>query len=704
MDDAAPRMVAPLVGRSLDEPGRYVNRELSWLEFNARVLALAEDKSLPILERVRFMAIYSRNLDEFFQIRVAGLREQMAAGIIRPSVDGLTPAEQLNAIRERVRTLSTRRNRILTKSILPKLASEGIYLVGWDDTAKADRVALRRHFEEQILPILTPLAVDPAHPFPYISNLSINLAVVVRDPKLRHRRFARVKVPQSLARLVPIRDGSTFIPTEQIVAAHIDELFPGMDIVSCYPFRVSRDADMEVETSEADDLLSAIQESVRKRQRSPQAVRLEIDPTMSKSVAALLLEELELTPQDVYMTKPFPGVGDLFEIAKLDRPELKFKTWPAVTQRRLAPVVNGERSIFAVIQEGDILVQHPYDSFETSVAAFLDEAARDPDVLAIKQTLYRTSVKDSPVIRSLVRAAEGGKQTLAMVEIKARFDEQANIGWARILEQAGVHVVYGVVGLKTHAKLSLVVRQEEEGIRRYCHIGTGNYHPVTATTYEDIGLLTVDPEIGADVQDLFNYITGYSRQDDYRAVLVAPLALRRRLIEMIEQEAAAGRDGRIVLKMNSLVDPGMIDALYAASNAGSRIDLLVRGACCLRAGVPGLSENIRVRSIVGKYLEHSRVFRFGSRRRGARYFIGSADLMQRNLDHRVECVTPIRDPALAEHLDEILRIELADDTLAWELGPRGWSKLSGKKGINAHVALQELATSRNGYLGGGGGA
>jgi polyphosphate kinase len=696
-------MVAPLVGRSLDEPGRYVNRELSWLEFNARVLALAEDRTLPILERVRFMAIYSRNLDEFFQIRVAGLREQMAAGIIRPSVDGLTPAEQLNAIRERVRTLSTRRNRILTKNILPKLAAEGIYLVGWDDTAKADRAALRRHFEEQILPILTPLAVDPAHPFPYISNLSINLAVVVRDPKSRHRRFARVKVPQSLPRLVPIRDGSTFIPTEQIVAAHIGELFPGMDIVTCHPFRVSRDADMEVETSEADDLLSAIQESVRKRQRSPQAVRLEIDPTMSKSVAALLLEELELTPQDVYMTKPFPGVGDLFEIAKQDRPDLKFKTWPAVTQRRLAPVVTGERSIFSVIREGDILVQHPYDSFETSVAAFLDEAARDPDVLAIKQTLYRTSVKDSPVIRSLVRAAEGGKQTLAMVEIKARFDEQANIGWARILEQAGVHVVYGVVGLKTHAKLSLVVRQEEEGIRRYCHIGTGNYHPVTATTYEDIGLLTADPDIGADVQDLFNYITGYSRQDDYRAVLVAPLALRTRLLEMIEEEAAAGRDGRIVLKMNSLVDPSMIDALYAASKAGARIDLLVRGACCLRAGVPGLSETIRVHSIVGKYLEHSRVFRFGSQRRGARYFIGSADLMQRNLDHRVECVTPVRDPALAEHLEEILRTELADDTLAWELGPKGWSKLPSKKGINAHVALQELATTRNGYLGGGGG-
>jgi len=703
VDDAAPRMVAPPAGRSLDEPGRYVNRELSWLEFNARVLALAEDKNLPILERVRFMAIYSRNLDEFFQIRVAGLREQMAAGIIRPSVDGLTPAEQLNAIRERVRTLSSRRNRILTKNILPKLASEGIYLVDWDETAKADRVALRRHFEEQILPILTPLAVDPAHPFPYISNLSINLAVVVRDPKSRHRRFARVKVPQSLPRLVPIRDGSTFIPTEQIVAAHIGELFPGMDIVSCYPFRVSRDADMDVETSEADDLLSAIQESVRKRQRSPQAVRLEIDPTMSKSVAALLLEELELTPQDIYMTKPFPGVGDLFEIAKLDRPELKFKTWPAVTQRRLAPVVSGERSIFSVIREGDLLVQHPYDSFETSVAAFLDEAARDPDVLAIKQTLYRTSVKDSPVIRSLVRAAESGKQTLAMVEIKARFDEQANIGWARILEQAGVHVVYGVVGLKTHAKLSLVVRQEEGGIHRYCHIGTGNYHPVTATTYEDIGLLTADPEIGADVQDLFNYITGYSRQDDYRAVLVAPLALRNRLVEMIEEEAAAGRDGRIVLKMNSLVDPGMIDALYAASKAGARIDLLVRGACCLRAGVPGLSENIRVRSIVGKYLEHSRVFRFGSQRRGARYFIGSADLMQRNLDHRVECVTPIRDPALTEHLEEILHIELADDTLAWELGPKGWSKLPSKKGINAHVALQELATTRNGYLGGGGG-
>jgi polyphosphate kinase len=672
---------------------RYENRELSWLEFNARVLALAEDPDVPLLERVRFLAIYSNNLDEFFQVRVAGLHQQLAAGA-PAGPDGLSPAEALTAIQARVRTLSTRRNRILTKSLLPALAKQGIRIVSWADLSKAERLAMRQRFEEQLFPVLTPLAVDPAHPFPYVSDLSLSLAVVVRDPASRQRRFARVKVPQNLPRFIAIQEGRRYIAIEQVVAAHVDRLFPGMEILTHHPFRVTRDADMDIEADEAEDLLSAIEESVRRRKRSLEAVRLEVDPSVPKSIVALLLEELDLTSRDVYVTKPLVGLGSFMELTKIDRPDLRYDSFPSVTQQRLMPVIRGSRSIFDVIDEGDLLVQHPYDAFDTSVEAFLEAAAKDPHVLAIKQTLYRTSLTESPVIQALVRAAADGKQTVAMVELKARFDEQANIEWARILEESGVHVVYGVVGLKTHAKLSMVVREEDGKIRRYCHVGTGNYHPGTATAYEDIGLLTADPDIGADVSDLFNYITGYSRQDDYRAVLVAPLALRRRLLEMIADEAGAGADGRIVMKMNSLVDPEMIDALYDASAAGVQIDLIVRGACSLRAQVPGLSDNIRVRSLVGRFLEHSRVFRFGSRRRVAHYYIGSADLMQRNLDHRVECLTPVDDPELTSHLQEILRVELADDALAWELGPKGWSKVPKRTGVDANDALMELARSR----------
>jgi polyphosphate kinase len=667
------------------------------LEFNARVLALAEDPAVPLLERVRFVAIYSNNLDEFFQVRVAGLHEQLEAGA-SAGPDGVSPAEALTAIQTRVRTLSTRRNRILTKHLLPSLAKEGIRIVTWPDLSKSDRLDMRHRFEEQIFPVLTPLAVDPAHPFPYVSDLSLNLAVVVRDPTTRQRGFARVKVPQNLPRFIAVRENERYIPIEQVVAAHVDRLFPGMEIIAKHPFRVTRDADMEVEADEAEDLLSAIEESVRRRQRSLEAVRLEVDPTMPKSIVALLLEELDLTSRDVYITKPFVGLGSMMELTKIDRPDLRYDPWPSVTQQRLIPVLRGTRSMFDVIDEGDLLVQHPYDSWDTSVAAFLAAAAKDPHVLAIKQTLYRTSLTDSPVIQALVRAAAAGKQTVAMVELKARFDEQANIEWARILEEAGVHVVYGVVGLKTHAKLSMVVREEDGKIKRYCHVGTGNYHPGTATAYEDIGLMTSDPDIGADVSDLFNYITGYSRQDNYRRVLVAPLGLRRQLLAMIAEETAAGADGRIVMKMNSLVDPGMIDALYEASAAGVQIDLIVRGACCLRAQVPGLSDNIRVRSLVGRFLEHSRVFSFGSDRRGQRYYVGSADLMQRNLDHRVECLAPISDPELAAHLREILRLELQDDALAWELGPKGWSKVP-KRDVNANEALMDLARSRTVPLG-----
>jgi len=691
---AAPELLPPRA-----EPGRerrYFNRELSWLEFNGRVLSLAENASLPLLERVKFLAIYSRSLDEFFQIRVAGLKEQLSAGLPATSADGMSPREQLDAISERVRSLSARQNSMFAKGLRPKLASAGIRLVDWGELDKQDFKSLRETFERRVYPVLTPLAVDPGHPFPYISNLSLNLAIVVRHPKTRLRRFARVKVPPIIPRFVPLPDGERFLPLEQLIAANVSMLFPGMQIVANHPFRVTRDADVELEVAEADDLLAATEAIVRRRERSPEAVRLEVHRSMPQSVRALLMEELNLTPSDAYVTKAMLGLGDLWQLTELDRPDLKYEPWAGVTQTRLASTDKTKPDLFQIIKAGDILVQHPYDSFATSVAAFVDQAARDPSVLAIKQTLYRTSVKDSPIVRALIRAAESGKQAVATVELTARFDEETNIGWARLLEEAGVHVVYGVVGLKTHAKIALVVREEEGAIRRYCHVGTGNYHPGTATLYEDVGLLTTDPDIAADVADLFNSLTGYSRQDEYRAILVAPLTLRARLLDMIREETRA-KDGRIVMKMNSLVDPQMIEALYDASGAGARIDLLVRGICCLRPGVEGLSENIRVRSIVGRFLEHSRIFRFGSDARGPRYFIGSADLMQRNLDYRVECVAPVTDPELMARLAEILSVEFQDDVLAWELGPDGWSKLPIEAGINAHERLQELALERAGW-------
>jgi polyphosphate kinase len=669
---------------------RYANRELSWLDFNARVLALAEDNERPLLERVKFLAIFSRNLDEFFQIRVAGLKEQLSVGVLTTSPDAMTVREQLEAIRARVRLLMTRQHHIWAKSVRPRLEAAGVTVVDWNDLGGDDRVHLRQTFERRVFPILTPLSVDPAHPFPYISDLSLNLAVVVRDPSTHIRRFARVKVPQIISRLLPLPDGERFIPLEEVIAANLDMLFPGMEIVAVHPFRVTRDLDLDLEIEEADDLLAALESVLRMRERSPEAVRLEVHRSMPKAVKRLIEEELHVEPSDVYVTKSMLGLGDLWELSSLDRPDLKYERWAGVTQNRLQPVVNGHGDIFSAIREGDILVHHPYDSFATSVELFVEQAARDRSVLAIKQTLYRTSGEDSPIVRALVRAAEAGKQTVALVELTARFDEETNITWARVLEQAGVHVVYGVVGLKTHAKCSLVVREEGDEIRRYCHVGTGNYHPVTATLYEDLGLLTDDPEITADVADLFNYLTGYSQQQQYRRILVAPISLRSRLLDLIRGEAAAS-DGRIVMKMNSLVDVEMIDALYAASQAGVSIDLLVRGICCLKPGVPGLSENIRVRSIVGRYLEHSRVFRFGSDGRGVRFFMGSADLMPRNLDHRVECVTEVTDPELKARLDEVLAVGLEDDVLAWELRLDGWIKLPPDRGVESQAVLQRLA-------------
>jgi polyphosphate kinase len=670
-------------------PNRFDNRELSWLDFNARVLALAEDNDRPLLERVKFLAIFSRNLDEFFQIRVAGLKDQLSVGLLTTSPDGMTAREQLDAISGRVKLLMTRQHQIWAKSVRPRLEAAGVSIVDWEDLGAEDRVHLRQVFERRVFPILTPLSVDRAHPFPYISDLSLNLAVVVRDPDTHIRRFARVKVPPNIARLLPLPDGERFIPQEQVIAANLDLLFPGMEILAVHPFRVTRDLDLDLEIDEADDLLAAIESILRQRERAPEAVRLEVHRSMPKAVRSLIEDELGVEKSDVFVTKSILGLGDLWQLTSLDRPDLKDEPWAGVTQARLQPVVNGHTDIFSVIREGDILVHHPYDAFSTSTELFVEQAARDPSVLAIKQTLYRTSGKESPIVRALVRAAESGKQTVALVELTARFDEETNITWARVLEQAGVHVVYGVVGLKTHAKCSLVVRDEGDAIRRYAHVGTGNYHPVTATLYEDLGLLTDDPDITADVADLFNYLTGYSHQHAYRRILVAPISLRSGLLSLIGEEARAD-DGHIVMKMNSLVDSEMIDALYEASRSGTRIDLIVRGICCLQPGVRGLSQNIRVRSIVGRYLEHSRVFRFGSERRGVRVFMGSADLMPRNLDHRVECVTEVIDPGLKDRLDEIIRVNLEDDVLAWELHPDGWSKVPPGRGMESHTYLQRL--------------
>ena len=671
---------------------RYLNRELSWLDFNARVLALAEDPGPPLLERVKFLAIYGQNLDEFFQVRVSGLLEQMRAGVGASTPEGLTPAEQIQAIVERVHEQADRAGKLITAELLPALDRAGIRIVGWGDLNDQDRDELSRGFHERIFPVLTPLSVDPAHPFPYISSLSLNLAAVVRDPMTGLRRFARVKVPPLLSRFVELPDGGRFIPIEQLIAAHLDALFPGMEIAKHQVFRVTRDADVEVEEDEGEDLLAAIEDVLNRRRRGAFPVRLEIDSETTSEVRTLLVRELELEERDVYVVEGLLDHGGLWQLVGLDRPNLRDEPWTPVTQPRLTGL-DEPPDLFEVIQEADVLVHHPYDSFSTSVEAFVEQAARDPSVLAIKQTLYRTSA-ESPIIRALIRAADSGKQVVALVELKARFDEEANITWARALEQAGVHVVYGVVGLKTHAKTCLVVRRESSGIRRYAHIGTGNYNPFTARLYEDLGLLTADANIGADLTDLFNLLTGYSRQREYRKLLVAPVTLRRRLTELIGREASAG-DGTITLKMNSLVDADLIDAMYQASQAGTSIELIIRGICCLRPQVPGLSDNIRVRSIVGRFLEHSRIFRFGSRDRGFDYYFGSADVMPRNLDRRVEALVPVIDRSLQGRLDEILDVNLTDDTLAWELDGEGaWLKVPTTRGVNAQLRLMELASER----------
>jgi len=671
---------------------RYINRELSRLDFDERVLAMAEDSRLALLERVRFLAIFSQNLDDFFQVRVAGLKEQLFAAIAVASPDGMSPLDQLRAIRTRVEDLVKRQVGLYTDVIVPALAEAGIAVIRADDVSKKELTQLHAVFRQQIFPVLTPLAVDPGHPFPYISHLSLNLAVRVRDPERKQVRFARIKVPPLLPRFIPLVEGERYIPLEDVISLHLSALFPGMEIVAHHPFRVTRDGDLDDVDSDAEDLLAAIQTELRRRRRHARVVRLEVDPGMSAEVLELLTRELELQPSDVYQSDGLLDLGDLFALTQLDRPDLKEETWTPTTQPRLRGLGAEVPDLFAVLRAGDVLAHHPYDSFATSVEAFIDHAAGDPDVLAIKQTLYRTSGPASPIVRALIRAAERGKQVVALVELKERGDEQANIGWARALEEANVHVVYGLLGLKTHAKVTLVVRREGGHIQHYLHVRTGNYNPNTARAYEDVSLLSADADLGADITELFNLLTGYSRQSKYRKLLVAPTSLRAGITHLIEREGVVG--GRIIIKVNNLIDPEIIDALYSASQGGAQIDLLVRSMCSLRPGVPGLSERIRVRSIVGHFLEHSRIFSFGNDGQ-TEYYLGSSDLMPRNLDRRVEAVVPVIDPKLRTRLAEILEISLLDDVLAWELGPDGtWRKVPNVSGLNSHRRFEELALER----------
>jgi polyphosphate kinase len=658
------------------------------------VLAQVEDESLPLLERARFLAIASRALDEFFQVRVGGLK-QLAAGLESAASDPQGPQAQVRAIRLKVVELYARQARAFLHGLVPHLDSHGIRFSDWSSLAEDDRAYLNKVFEERIFPVLTPLAVDPGHPFPYISSLSLNLMVVVVDPANHEQRIARIKVPPLLSRFVVLPDGERFVPIEQVIAAHLHPLFEGMRVVAHHVFRLTRNADYTIDSDEADDLVEAVRAILKERRRSPLVVRLEVGSDMPPEMVDLLARELEIQHQDVYTISAPLDLGGLFDVCKLDRPDLKFRSWVPVTPPRFAHDLGGDGDLFRVLREDQLLVHHPYDSFEHTVEAFIAQAAEDPAVLAIKQTLYRTSGPVSPIMRSLTRAAEAGKQVVAMVELTARFDEQNNINWAEVLEDAGVHVVYGTVGLKTHAKVTLVVREEPGGIRRYCHIGTGNYNRDTARNYEDMGLLTSDPALGADVGELFNSLTGYSRQARYRKLLVAPDSMRPALLRLVRRETDRGKAGRIVIKVNNLVDPEMIAALCLASQAGVQIDLIVRSICCLRPGVPGLTDNIRVRSLVGRYLEHSRILRFGRDGKDSDYYISSADLMPRNLDRRVEAAVPIRAPELRARLDQVLEINLSDDTLAWELGSDGeWRRASKGAGVDTQIRLQEIALRR----------
>ena len=678
---------------NLSDPQYYFNRELSWLEFNSRVLHEACDPRTPLLERLKFLAIFSSNLDEFFMVRIAILKERVEAKVSQPTPDGRTPQEQLEAISQQLRPMVTQQHQHFEQVLRPQLARQGIHLLDYIDLNQEQRIYLQRYFEEQIFPVLTPLAVDPSHPFPYISNLSLNLAVVVKNPETEEEFFARVKVPNVLPRFLPLPEelrtqhkglpaSWTGVPLEQVMAHNLESLFPGMNIQEYHSFRITRDADLELEEDEADDLLQAIEQELRKRRVGRSTVRLEIQTSMPEGVRERLLRPLQLDESDVYEVEGMLGLGDLMSFMALPLPELKDPAWKSVVPPRLQkisgpstdPDVRKEegKDFFSVIRERDLLVHHPYQSFSATVLRFINYAAYDPNVLAIKMTLYRTS-GDSPIVNALIAAAENGKQVAVLMELKARFDEENNIYWARRLESVGVHVVYGFLGLKTHSKIVMVVRRESDRIRRYVHIGTGNYNPKTARVYTDLGLFSCREDLGADLTDLFNFLTGYSQQRSYRQLLIAPVNMRDRTVALIRREIEhchEGFPGRIVAKMNALVDPQIIAALYEASRAGVQIDLIVRGICCLRPGINQVSENIRVLSIVGRFLEHSRIYYFNNRGQEEIY-IGSADWMPRNLDRRVEAITPIDDPDIAKDLQEILGIMLADNRQAWDLQPDG---------------------------------
>jgi polyphosphate kinase len=666
-----------------DSPSRFLNRELSWLDFNDRVLQMAQDPTTPLLERTKFLAIFASNLDEFFMVRVAGLLRRQETGLGVRSADGLSSSQQLTLVRERSRGLSMEHAHTLRDDVLPALEAQGIRIVAWEGLAGVDQMRLHGWFRERVFPVLTPLAVDPAHPFPYISGLSLNLAVLVRDPRTGVERFARVKVPDNVSRFVPVDEGR-FLPLEELIRVHLQQLFPGLEVLGSHPFRVTRNAEVEVDEDRDEDLLQALERELSRRRFGP-VVRVEVNEAMDPHVLDLLVRELDVTPDDVVALPGLLALTSLHELSALDRPDLKDDPFVPATHPRLA---DGEQpaDVFAALREGDVLVHHPYDSFSTSVQRFLEQAAADPHVLAIKQTLYRTS-GDSPIVDALADAAESGKQVVVVIEITARFDEQANIRWARELERAGCHVVYGLVGLKTHSKASLVVRQESDGLRRYSHIGTGNYHPRTARLYEDLGLLSADPELGADLTDLFNALTGYSNQTEYRSLLVAPHGVRAGIVERIRAEgehARAGRPAGIRIKLNSLVDEDVIDALYEASQAGVPVDVVVRGICGLRPGAPGLSETIRVRSILGRFLEHSRVLAFAGGGE-PEHWIGSADLMHRNLDRRVETLVRVKDPSVEQQLDTLLDRLTEPDVRRWDLATDGTWKRAGTVDVQAEL-------------------
>jgi polyphosphate kinase len=691
----------------LSSSSLYINRELSLLEFQRRVLEEAQDENNPLLERVKFLAIFGSNMDEFFMVRVSGLRKQVEAGIIELSPDGMTPREQLAAIRKRAIELFNDAHQCLQRKLLPKLDKAGIHILDYEKLSKAQKERADVYFHELVYPVLTPLALDLAHPFPHISNLSLNLAIVIRDPK-GNEKFARLKVPGTLPRLVPIKrssgatrkDGTIpfhhyFVWLEQVIAANIGLLFPGMEVVSVHPFRIVRDADIEIQELEADDLLESMEQSIRKRKFGSVA-QVSVYESMPADIRDLLVENLEIKPSDIFVQRKPLGLANLWQAYNnVERYDLKYPPYKPFVPKVFRQVETSE-DIFEAIRQGNILIHHPYDSF-TPVIDFLNASARDPNVLAIKQTLYRVG-RDSPVVSALLEARERGKQVAVLLELKARFDEESNIGWARKLEEVGVHVVYGLVGLKTHSKIAMVVRQEGEGIRRYIHLATGNYNHFTSSIYEDIGMFTCDEAIGADATDLFNFLTGYSAQSDYRKLLVAPVNLRKKLTALIQREiehAKKGEKARLIFKANSIVDPRMIQLLYTASQAGVKIDLLVRGMCSLRPGVKDVSENIRVISIVGRYLEHSRIFYFLNG--GAEeIYLGSADLMERNLNHRVEVVFPIENPEHIQHLREnVLAAYLRDNTRARLMEPDGtYSRLKPKDGDNM-LDIQEWLMNRS---------